>query len=132
RNIMKNKSYIGITLVLLVFGIIFIPKIVNRFKNNEIVEGDRLNRVVKTQKSGLRIIDDVPSFSLTNQHNEVISDQDILGKVYVLEFFYATCPTICPIMNRNLIDVEKKFSEHDDFEIISIIINPQYDTPDVL
>lgn len=129
---MKNKSYIGITLVLLVFGIVFIPKIVNRFKNNEIVEGDRLNRVVKNQKSGLRIIDDVPSFSLTNQHNEVISNQDLLGKVYVLEFFFSTCPTICPIMNRNLIDVEKKFSEHDDFGIISITINPKYDTPDVL
>jgi len=129
---MKNKSYIGITLVLLVFGIIFIPKIVNRFNNNEIVEGDRLNKVVKTQKSGLRIIDDVPSFSLTNQHNEIISDQALLGKVYVLEFFFSTCPTICPIMNRNLIDVEKKFSEHDDFGIISITINPKYDTPEVL
>ncbi len=130
---MKNKSYIGITLVLLVFGIIFIPEIVSRFKNDQIVKGDRLNKVEKIKKkSGLRVIDDVPSFSLTNQHNQIITDQTLLGKVYVLEFFFSTCPTICPIMNRNLVDVEKEFAGYNDFAIASITINPKYDTPEVL
>ncbi len=129
---MKNKSYIGITLVLLVFGIWAVPKIVEGYKNNQVVEGDRLNKVVKTKDSGLRVIDKVPSFSLTNQHNQIISDQALLGKVYVLEFFFSTCPTICPIMNRNLLKVENNFEDHDDLAIISITINPKYDTPEVL
>lgn len=129
---MKNKSYIGITLILLVFGIWAVPKIVDGFKNNDIVEGDRLNRVVKTEKSGLRVIDNVPSFSLTNQENQIISDKTLLGKVYVLEFFFSTCPTICPIMNRNLLEVEKTFANHGDFGIISVTINPEHDTPEIL
>lgn len=129
---MKNKSYIGITFILLVFGIWAIPKIVEGFKSNKIVEDDRLNKVVKTQKSDLRIIADVPSFSLVNQHNQIITDQSLLGKVYVLEFFFSTCPTICPIMNRNMSDIEKKFSKEKDFGIVSITINPKYDTPEVL
>ncbi len=130
---MKNKSYIGITLVLLVFGIWAVPKIVDGFKNDKIVESDRLNKVEKSKKdSGLMTIDNVPSFSLTNQNNQTISNKDLLGKVYVLEFFFSTCPSICPIMNRNLIDVEKKFSDQKDFGVVSITINPKYDTPEVL
>src|SRR5690606_3938039 len=130
---MKNKSYIGITLVLLVFGIWAIPKIVDGFKNNKIIEGDRLNKVEKPKKdSGLKVMADVPSFSLTNQYNQTISNKDWLGKVYVLEFFFSTCQTICPIMNRNLIDVEKNFSDNKDFAVVSITINPKYDTPEVL
>jgi protein SCO1/2 len=130
---MKNKSYIGISLVLLVFGVIFIPKIVDRFKNSEVVEADRLNKVQKPKKdSGLKLIGNAPSFSLINQDNEQITSESLKGKVYVLEFFFSTCPTICPVMNRNLIDIEKKFSDHKDFGVVSITINPKYDTPEVL
>lgn len=130
---MKNKSYIGISLVILVFGIIFIPEIVNRIKTSEVTEADRLNKVERPRtKSGLVNIAPAPSFELTNQHNQSISDKDLLGKVYVLEFFFSTCPTICPIMNRNMLDIEKKFLKHDDFAIASITINPSYDTPQVL
>ena len=129
---MKNKSYIGITLVLLVFGIWAIPKIVDGLKNDKVVEADRLNKVVKTKKSGLRVIDNAPGFSLTNQHNQTITNETLLGKVYVLEFFFSTCPTICPIMNRNLVDVEKKLADHNGFGIVSVTINPKYDTPEIL
>jgi len=130
---MKNKSYIGISLVVLVFGILFVPEIVERFKNNQIVKADRLNKV-ETQKkhSNLMTIDNVPSFSLTNQDNQTISDKSLGGKVYVLEFFFSTCPSICPIMNRNLLDIEKKFANQKYFSIVSITINPKYDTPEVL
>lgn len=130
---MKNKSYIGISLVVLVFGIIFIPEIVKRIKSSEVTEADRLNKVEKPRtKSGLIKIAEAPSFQLTNQNNKLISNQDLLGKVYVLEFFFSTCPTICPIMNRNMLDIEQKFIKHDDFAIASITINPKYDTPEVL
>src|SRR5690554_200569 len=130
---MKNKSYIGISLVILVFGIIFIPEIVKRYQNSEIVKSDRLNRPLPAQKkSGLVDMGDAPSFSLTTQDNQTLNNTDLLGKVYVLEFFFSTCPTICPIMNENMKIVEKKFSDNKDFAIVSITINPKYDTPEVL
>jgi protein SCO1/2 len=130
---MKNKSYIGISLIILVFGIIFIPEIVKRYQNSQVVQSDRLNRPIPSKKkSGLVEMGDVPSFTLTTQDNETLSNTDLLGKVYVLEFFFSTCPTICPIMNENMKIIEKKFSNKNDFSIVSITINPKYDTPEVL
>lgn len=130
---MKNKSYIGISLILLVFGILVIPEIIDRVKNKTVVEGDRLNKVESIKiDSGLFTIGKVPNFSLIDQNGQKLTNIDMLGKVYVLEFFFSTCPSICPIMNRNLLDIEKEFYSNTDFGIVSISINPKYDTPEVL
>ena len=54
------------------------------------------------------------------------------GLVYVLEFFFSTCPTICPKMNKNLVSIQNTFIKHKDFGIVSITINPKYDSVEVL
>jgi protein SCO1/2 len=130
---MKNKSYIGISFVILIFGILVIPKIVERIKNNDIVKGDRLN-VVSHDKSGKNLfkIGAAPKFELTDQNNKTITNADYKGKVYVLEFFFSTCPTICPKMNANLKTIENQFYGNKNFGIASITINPENDTPEVL
>lgn len=131
---MKNKSYIGMAFVILVFGIFFIPKIVERIKNNDVVKGDRLNSIgdTSTAKADLLTIGPAPKFSLTNQDNKTISNETYKGKVYVVEFFFSTCPTICPIMNRNMKFVQESFASNTNFGIASITINPENDTPEVL
>ncbi|MES2812409.1 MAG: SCO family protein [Bacteroidota bacterium] len=131
---MKNKSYIGTSLIILIFGIIFIPKIVSRIKNGEVVKSDRLNKVSEegTGKSDLGTIGKAPSFSLTNQNGKTISNADYKGKVYVVEFFFSTCPTICPIMNQNMKKVQASFASNTNFGIASITINPENDTPEAL
>lgn len=73
----------------------------------------------------------VPAFELTDQDGRTISDKDMLGKVYVVEFFFTNCPTICPVMNENLIEVEADVNDPD-LGIISITIDPKRDTPEVL
>ncbi len=136
---MNNKSYIGISLVILVFGIIFIPKIIDRISNNEVVENDRMN-IGKglTKNDELSYIElygenkKVPDFQFVNQNGDTISNKDYLGKVYLVEFFFTTCPSICPIMNKNLVVVEKEVGENKDFGIVSISIDPTHDTPEVL
>jgi protein SCO1/2 len=130
---MKNKSYIGISFIILIFGIIFIPKIVNRIKNGSIVQDDRMslsNKIVKEES--LQKIGPAPKFELTDQNNVKISNKEYVGKVYVLEFFFSTCPSICPIMNKNMVTIEKEFANEKDFGIASISINPENDTPEVL
>lgn len=141
---MSNKtsySYIGIAFIILVFGIIFVPKIVDRIKNKSIVENDRLN--VRTENdtkvnSDLAFIEingepkKVPPFSFTNQNGNTITNSDYSGKVYVVEFFFTTCPTICPKMNSNLVQIQNTFREFDNFGVASFTINPEYDTPEVL
>jgi protein SCO1/2 len=131
---MKNKSYIGISLVILVFGIIFVPKIVSRCQNQDVVRGERLDNISGggEKETSLATIGKAPAFELTDQNGKKISNKDYLGKVYVLEFFFTTCPTICPKMNANMIQIQNAFFGNPNFGIASISINPEYDTPKVL
>lgn len=131
---MKNKSYIGISFIILIFGIWAVPKIIERIQNNDVVESDRLDKVSaeKPVETDLVLIGPAPKFELTDQNGKKISNRDYLGKVYVVEFFFSTCPTICPVMNRNMIDIQNTFFGNPNFGIASITINPAHDTQAVL
>lgn len=129
---MKNKSYIGISFIILVFGIIFVPRIINRFKEGKVVENDRMSVPQKVKSETLLTIGKAPEFSLTDQNGKTITNKDYLGKVYVVEFFFSTCPSICPIMNQNMLLIEDEFGKSNNFGIASFTINPTIDTPEVL
>ncbi len=73
----------------------------------------------------------VPDFQLTDQNGQKISNKDMLGKVYLVEFFYSRCPTICPVMNSNMTYIMTEINRPD-FGIVSISIDPTHDTPEVL
>lgn len=124
---MKRKySYIGLSLIILVFGIWSIPKIVAWAKDNYSKPDS------KHLKRELASIGKVPEFSFTNQNGKTISNEDYKGKVYVVEFFFTTCPTICPIMNRNMVKLQNEFYGNPNFGIASFSIDPKTDTPEVL
>ncbi|SDB57826.1 protein SCO1/2 [Flavobacteriaceae bacterium MAR_2010_188] len=137
-----NYSYIGIAFILLVFGIIFIPKIVNRVKDKDIVREDLrstdINKKNFTETTDLMYLNingerkKVPEFSFVNQDGDTISNKDYLGKVYVAEFFFTTCPSICPKMNRNLVQIQNTFDDFENFGVASFTITPSIDTPEVL
>ena len=131
---LKNKSYIWISFIILIFGIIVVPEIINRFTTNQVVKGDRLDAVDNNGASNTNLIEigPAPKFELTNQDNKKISNKEYLGKVYVLEFFFSTCPTICPKMNKSMLEIQNKFFGNPNFGIASITINPENDTPEVL
>ena len=130
----KNKSYIGISFIILIFGIYAVPKIVERIKNDKVVQGDRLDSVnpATAEEGELIKIGPAPKFELINQDNKKITNETYKGKVYVLEFFFSTCPTICPKMNESMLVLEKSFFGNPNFGIVSITIDPEHDTPQVL
>lgn len=82
-------------------------------------------------KKNLYTVMKVPDFQLTDQNNKKITNKDMLGKVYLVEFFFSRCPTICPIMNTNMRAIEDEIN-NPDFGIISISIDPENDTPELL
>lgn len=140
-NQKTNYSYIGIALVILVFGILFIPKIVDRISNNDIIRTESRSDSAqerKVKETPLAFIENngarrqVPNFSFTNQNGITITNKDYLGKVYVIEFFFTTCPSICPRMNANLVQIQNTFKEFENFGVASFTINPEHDTPQVL
>lgn len=137
---MKKYSYIGVTLVILIFGILVIPEIVDRFQTQEVVTSNRSDtreeRAAAAKTLSYVMVNDqkkkVPEFSFVDQHGDTISNEDYRGKVYVVEFFFTTCPTICPIMKENLVHIQNELGSTEDFGIASFSIDPRHDTPDVL
>lgn len=132
----KKYTYVWVSLIILIFGIIVVPRIVDRLKSGTVIDMDRMNTV--PQKKGLSyvLLNDVkrkvPSFQFINQDSLLISDKDYMGKVYVVEFFFTSCPSICPIMTENLVALQNQFVNEPDFGIASFSITPDYDTPKVL
>ena len=136
---MKKYSYIGLTAIILIFGIWAVPKIIDRLSNQDVVQNDRLSTEQsvsqteeETDNSGMITINKIPEFSFINQDNDTITNEYYDGKVYVVEFFFSTCPSICPVMNTNMLKVQEAFENEDDFGIASFSIDPAHDTPEVL
>ncbi|MFN4363336.1 SCO family protein [Chryseobacterium hispalense] len=82
-------------------------------------------------KKNLYTVMKVPDFTLTDQNNITVTNKDMLGKVYLVEFFFSKCPTICPVMNTNMRAIEEEIN-NPGFGIISISIDPENDTPEKL
>lgn len=89
---------------------------------------------------GERYVDDnqdtvyhtIAQFSFVNQVGDTISNADVSGKVYVADFFFTTCPTICPVMKKEMLRVHEKFKDNPNFKILSHSIDPTHDTQEVL
>jgi protein SCO1/2 len=132
----RKYTYVWVSLVILVFGIIFIPRIIDRIKGGTIVQNDRMN--VKPNDNALAYVlmngkkRKVPNFAFLNQDSLLVTDKDYKGKVFVVEFFFTSCPSICPIMNQNLVGIQNTFKADENFGIASFSITPDYDTPSVL
>lgn len=69
----------------------------------------------------------IGSFSFTNQEKKTITQKEVEGKVYVVEYFFTTCGTICPVMNKQMQRVQKAHSGKKDFKILSFTVNPEVD-----
>lgn len=70
----------------------------------------------------------IPDFTLTNQNGKTIRNEDVAGKVYVADFFFVSCPTICRDMAKNMQTVYEKFGHNPQFAILSHTIDPMHDS----
>ncbi len=74
----------------------------------------------------------IGAFELTNQNAEKVNAFTTKGKIYVADFFFASCQSICPQMSSNLTTVQKAFEKEEDVLILSHSVNPLHDTVEVL
>ena len=74
----------------------------------------------------------VPPFSFLNQDSVLITDKDFDNKIYVADFFFTSCTSICPVMHRNMLKVYDKYKGNASFRILSHTIDFKYDTPSKL
>ncbi len=74
----------------------------------------------------------IGSFSFLNQLGENISLEDVKGNVFVVEYFFTTCGTICPKMTEQMTRVQDRFRENDNVKILSFTVHPEYDDVEIL
>ena len=136
-----SKRNILIVILIIVFGLVFVPRVVDRVKNDDISRGDSRSSKIDNFEKNIESLPyllinnerkKVPDFKFINQNGELISNNDYVGKVYIVEFFFTTCTTICPIMNTNLVHIQNSFTAFPNFGIASFSINPEYDTSEIL
>ena len=136
-----SYSYVGASFIILIFGIIVVPRIVDRIQNNDVTRSESRSKDVQMSVKDLSelsylVINGSPKkvmpFRFTNQDGKMISNEDYIGKVYLVEFFFSTCPTICPKMTKNLVNIQNTFPKRIDFGVASFTINPDYETQEVL
>ena len=113
----KKYSYVGVAFVILLFGIYVVRNIESRF-----------------EKSDLYTFEKVPAFEFVNQEGNKINNQTYAGKVYVVEFFFSTCPTICPLMTKKMLLLQDEFletqiSELRPYQLLQISILQKFSKP---
>ncbi|WP_345213468.1 SCO family protein [Mucilaginibacter gynuensis] len=74
----------------------------------------------------------IPAFRFLNQDSTMIDNHLFDGKIYVADFFFTSCPSICPIMHRNLLKVYEKYKDNKNVMLLSHSIDFKYDVPHVL
>lgn len=74
----------------------------------------------------------IPNYSFVNQLGETVTNEKYQDKIHVVDFFFTTCPTICPQMSTHMLELQKHFYDRDDFGLLSHTVNPEYDSVAVL
>jgi len=85
----------------------------------------------KTTDANL-VIGTVPDFKFTTQDGSMLSKADLLGKVWVVDFFFTRCPGPCPVMSSRMAEISKELKKAKDVRLVSVSIDPENDTPAVL
>lgn len=81
---------------------------------------------------GKTIYHQIPDFAFTNQDSVTITQADFKDKIYVADFFFISCPTICPVMKKQMIRVYEEFKDSPEVGILSHTIDPRHDSVSVL
>jgi len=91
-----------------------------------------VTKVVNGQTVSDTIYQTIPPIKFINQYGDSISNKNLDGKIYVADFFFTTCPSICPIMQRNMLNVYNAYKNTEDVKILSYTIDPKHDSVKVL
>jgi len=95
-------------------------------------EPDIVKKVVDGKTITDTIYPTIPPFQFLNQDSTLITERFFDSKIYVTNFFFTHCPSICPTMQRNLLEVYKKYKNDDRIAFLSHSIDFKYDQPSVL
>lgn len=70
----------------------------------------------------------IDDFSLINQNGEIVTEADYHNKIYIADFFFTTCLTICPLMTKNMVDIQQRIMDDEDVLLLSHTVTPEIDS----
>lgn len=132
KKLKNAKKYSFLFLVILVF--------IGCKKNKEEDFTSRVNELpyydeasftpkwIAAKSDKLKSFHKIPNFSLTNQEGETITQKTFENKIYVTDFFFTTCPGICPMMTKNMTMVQEVFKNDDEILMLSHSVTPTKDS----
>jgi protein SCO1/2 len=95
-------------------------------------ERETIKKIVDGKEVVDTVYHTIPDFKFVNQNGDTVTAQNFNDKIYVADFFFTTCPTICPVMKKQMKKVYEKFKGENEVAILSHTIDPDHDTPSVL
>jgi protein SCO1/2 len=130
---MKNKLAIIAPAILLCIGIGIAYEMIKNDRVLPIYSPAMINpELVDKTKQDVTKGHRIGDFVLTNQDGEELTNKDFDGYYYVADFFFTTCPTICPSMSAEMQRIQAEFSDDEDFKILSHTVQPEVDSVPVL
>jgi len=130
RAFFKKYKLIGFTMLVLsaiiiaVFYSILSPDKVLPIYQPDNVNAEMVDTTIQHHKKYHHIAD----FSLVNQNGKTITQEDYQDKIYVADFFFTTCQTICPIMTRNMHEIQQEIMADTEVMLLSHTVTPEIDT----
>lgn len=82
--------------------------------------------------SGDTVYHEVPDFAFVSSDNLAVTKESLDSNIYIVSFFFATCPTICPAMNFHLNEIANRFKGYPNFKMLSITVDPEKDSVETL
>lgn len=130
---MKKRLSIIVPFLILCVGIAIAYTMIKDNRSLPIYTPAMINpELVDESKRGERVKHHIADFELIDQDGEPFDQSALKGKYYVSDFFFTTCPTICPDMSSQLQRVQEAYNEDKDFRIVSHTVNPEIDSAETL
>lgn len=122
----------GIRKYLVLFILLLLPSLLYLYLIRGRHNFAHLPHVTYLNELGETAIRKAPEFRLIDQNGDTLQSSELAGSIYVVDFFFTSCPSICPIMTANLTKIHERFEHYEDFRIVSMTVDPVRDTPEVL
>ncbi len=120
-------TILSIIIITMIYSLLNVPKKLPIYQP-EMVDNELVDSTIQYVKKYHKIA----PFKLINQNGETITQETYKDKIYVADFFFTTCQTICPIMTDHMVDIQKELKEDSDVLLLSHSVIPEYDTPEIL
>ncbi len=126
------KKYKFLAVVLLVLSVIIISVIYQILKPKEVLKiyqpADVSTELVDSTLQYVKKYHTIADFSLTNQNGKMITQKDYSDKIYVADFFFTTCQTICPIMTDHMVKIQEELKNDNEVLLLSHTVTPEIDS----